>query len=274
MQSPNEVQLKDEGPLESTSASSAESSVDQEAVGVESAELSRGSPELCSEKPSVAVDLDAAELGESLTLRDAALRVGIDLEPAVLEGVEAYCQTLWSWNTRLNLTKHTNYDLFARRDLLDTYKLSLYLKPDTDILDIGTGGGVPGVLLAILRPDLTLSVCDSVTKKAKAVAGIVKELSLPVGVYPTRAEEILEDMRFHTLVTRAAGSISQLLTWLRDHWLSFDTLLAIKGPRWVDERKEARHRGLLNGIELRRLEAYHMPGTKNESVILSLTKPR
>ena len=210
----------------------------------------------------------------SSTLAEAAGRAGIELSPAAIEGAEAYCQALWEWNERLNLTRHTNYDLFARRDLLDTVRLAAHIQESADVLDIGTGGGVPGVLLAIIRPDLTVSVCDSVAKKAKAVSGIVKQLELPVVVYASRAQDVLEDMRFHSLVTRAAGSIGQLMNWLKDHWMSFDELLAIKGPRWVEERKEARHRNLLAGIELRRLEGYLMPGTKNESVILRFHRPR
>jgi 16S rRNA (guanine527-N7)-methyltransferase len=210
----------------------------------------------------------------SESLQQAVELAGIELSPAVIEGVEAYCHVLWEWNKRLNLTRHTTYDLFVRRDLLDTLRLAAHVKESAEVLDIGTGGGVPGVLLAILRPDLTVSVCDSVKKKATAVSGIIGELELPVAVYAVRAQEVLEDMRFHTLVTRAAGSICQLMTWLKDHWMSFDELLAIKGPRWVEERKEARHRGLLNGIELRRVEGYVMPGTKNESVILRFQRDR
>lgn len=213
--------------------------------------------------------VDGIAQGEpSRSLAEAASKLDIRLEPAVAEGIEAYCRALWEWNTRLNLTRHTDFDLFARRDLLDTVKLAEHLGADADVLDIGTGGGVPGLVLSILRPDLTVSVCDGVSKKAKAVAAIVKQLDLPVVVYATRAQEILEDMRFHALVTRAAGSISQLMTWVHEHWVSFDELLAIKGPRWVAERKEARQRGLLNGIELRRVDGYLMPGTTNESVIL------
>jgi 16S rRNA (guanine527-N7)-methyltransferase len=222
----------------------------------------------------VAEDAVEAELPPSRSLQEAAERVGIELSASCWPGLEAYCAALWEWNTKINLTRHTDYDLFARRDLLDTVKLSLHIEQAHEVLDIGTGGGVPGVVLAIIRPDLQLSVCDGVAKKAKVVGDIVDQLDLPVTVYASRAQPVLEDMRYHTLVTRAAGSICQLMTWVADYWLSFDTLLAIKGPRWVEERKEARHRSLLNGIELRRVEGYKMPGTKSESVILQFRKNR
>ncbi|MCA9161236.1 MAG: class I SAM-dependent methyltransferase, partial [Planctomycetales bacterium] len=162
--------------------------------------------------------------------------------------------------------------LFARRDLLDSVKLAEQLSEDEEVLDVGTGGGVPGIPLAILRPDLTVSLCDSVAKKTKVVKDIVKRLELPVAVHATRVQDVLEDLRFNSLVTRAVGNISQLLGWLDEYWMGFDRLLAIKGPRWVEERGEARHRGLMAEIELRRIASYTMPGTESESVILQMNR--
>ncbi len=207
-------------------------------------------------------------------LATAATRIGLLLPQAAIAPLQEYCQLLWEWNAKINLTRHTTFDLFAKRDLLDSVKLAAHLDADEEILDIGTGGGVPGVLLAILRPDLQVSVCDSVGKKAKAVQAIVSQLRLPIAVYPLRAETVLEDMRYHSLVTRASGNISQLLKWLGESWLQFDRLLTIKGPRWVEERSEARRNGLLSKVDLRILETYPMPDTQSESVILSLVKKR
>lgn len=221
---------------------------------------------------SGSTDVDANEASPSGCLQEAAERVGIDLPGDVLVKLEDYCTALWEWNTKINLTRHTNYDLFARRDLLDSVKLAEQLSEDEEVLDVGTGGGVPGIPLAILRPDLTVSLCDSVAKKTKVVKDIVKRLELPVAVHATRVQDVLEDLRFNSLVTRAVGNISQLLGWLDEYWMGFDRLLAIKGPRWVDERGEARHRGLMTEIELRRIASYTMPGTESESVILQMNR--
>ncbi len=225
---------------------------------------------------NVQVDLvdeaDRVEAQPSQCLQEAAERVGIDLPGETLVKLEEYCTALWEWNTKINLTRHTTFDLFARRDLLDSVKLAEHLSEDEEVLDIGTGGGVPGIPLAILRPDLTVSLCDSVAKKSKVANAIVKSLGLPVAVHATRVQDVLEDLRFNSLVTRAAGSISQLLGWLGEYWMSCDRLLAIKGPRWLEERGEARHRGLMHDIELRRIATYSMPGTESESVILQMNR--
>lgn len=214
------------------------------------------------------------ELQSSSTLQEAAQKYGLDLPESSFAPLEGYCRLLWEWNEKINLTRHTTYDLFVRRDLLDTVKLSAHIPADEDVLDVGTGGGVPGLLLAILRPDLQISVCDSIAKKAGVVQEMVAKLKLPVDVYSQRVQLVLEDYRYHSLVTRATGSIAQLLRWVSEHWIHFDKLLAIKGPRWVQERGEARHLGLMNGIELRCLESYSMPETESESSIISLSRKR
>lgn len=208
------------------------------------------------------------------TLADALAGSSIEVTEEQHQQLEAYCRELWEWNSKINLTRHTTFQLFVDRDLLDAVRLAEHLEPNEEVLDVGTGGGVPGLLLAILRPDLTVHVCDSVAKKARVVEEIVKKLDLPVVVHATRAQDILEDFRFHSLVARAVGSLAKLLKWLEDQWLSFDRLLAIKGPRWTEERGEARHKGLLANVELRKLAGYTMPGRDSESVILQVNRQR
>ncbi|MGI9455861.1 MAG: RsmG family class I SAM-dependent methyltransferase, partial [Aeoliella sp.] len=126
--------------------------------------------------------------------------------------------------------------------------------------------------LAILRPDLTVSVSDSVGKKAKVLDAIVAEMGLPVVVYPTRAEQVLEITTQGTLVARGVASLKKLLTWFAPHWDAFDRLLLVKGRSWVDERGEARHHSLLKTLELRCQARYSCEGF-GESVILSI-EPR
>src|SRR5437660_2016989 len=114
------------------------------------------------------------------SLPAALARHGLALPPSQVEQLDKYCRLLWDWNTKLNLTRHTDYEKFVGRDLVDTLQLAAHLRQGEEVLDVGTGGGVPGVVLAIVRPDLQVSVCDTVSKKDRAVAVIVKELRLQV----------------------------------------------------------------------------------------------
>lgn len=206
------------------------------------------------------------------TLAAAIARHGIDLPPERTVVLERYCAALWDWNTKLNLTRHTDYDTFVARDLIDSLALAQQLSSGEKVLDVGSGGGVPGVVLAVLRPEVKVTLSESVGKKARALEEIVRQAGLELPVHHGRAEILLAAERFDTLVIRAVGRLKKLLGWFSPHWDRFDRMLIVKGPGWVEERGEARHYGLLAGLDLRRLDAYPMPGTGAESVVLQINR--
>jgi 16S rRNA (guanine527-N7)-methyltransferase len=196
----------------------------------------------------------------------------MELDDSVASRLEAYARALWRWNEHLNLTRHTSWDLFVGRDLRDCLQLAPLLKPGEEVLDLGSGNGIPGIPLAILREDFEISLAESVAKRAKALSEIVAELNLPVPVYGARGEDLLEDFRFTTIVSRAVGSLAKFCRWVGPHWDHVDRLLLIKGPKWIEERGEARHLGLLKGLQLRRVAAYSLGGGEDaEGVILQIS---
>ncbi len=217
---------------------------------------------------SSTVDDSSAFPGD--TLAAALARHKIELPAEQVERLDRYCRLLWDWNTKLNLTRHTDYEKFVSRDLRDSLELARLLLPGEEVLDVGTGGGVPGLVLAILRPDLTVAMCDSVTKKVRAVMDIAEQLGLDTPVYPVRGEELLEDQRFDALVIRAVGPLPKLLTWFKPHWNALRRLLVIKGPKWPEEMAEAKRRGLLRDLEYREAASYPLAGTESNSVILKI----
>lgn len=195
---------------------------------------------------------------------------GIDLPPDRIELLDRYRAALWSWNEQLNLTRHTTLEKFVGRDVVDSVQLAQLLRSGERVLDVGSGGGVPGLVIAICRPDLRVSVCESTQKKARAAQAIVQELNLPVPVHACRAEEVLELQTFDTLTVRGVAALAKILHWLKPYWEAFDRLLLVKGQRWVEERGEARHLGLLKTFELRKAATYQTRDTGAESVILSI----
>jgi 16S rRNA (guanine527-N7)-methyltransferase len=219
-----------------------------------------------SSEPTAA--LPASPPGD--TLPAALARHGHELPMEQVEQLDRYCRLLWDWNEKLNLTRHTDYEKFVSRDLADTLELARLLKPGEEVLDVGTGGGVPGIVLAIVRPDLRVSLCDSVGKKVKAVEQIVTELGREIPVYPVRGEELLEDMRFDALVIRAVGPLWKLLTWFKPNWNSMRRLLVIKGPKWTEELDEAKRRGLVRDLQVKVAAEYPLAGTESNSVILKI----
>jgi len=205
-------------------------------------------------------------------LSSALARHQIVLPDSQTALLDRYCHLLWDWNSKINLTRHTDFEKFVSRDMVDSLAFAQFLSPQERVLDVGTGGGVPGIVLAIVRNDLHVSLCESVGKKARVVADLVEKLGLTAPVLNARAEDVLTEQRFDTLVIRAVARLKKLLEWLQPHWGSFNRMLVLKGPSWVDERGEARHYGLMHDLALRKLASYPLPGTDSESVLLQISK--
>ncbi|MDR0391018.1 MAG: 16S rRNA (guanine(527)-N(7))-methyltransferase RsmG, partial [Planctomycetaceae bacterium] len=208
----------------------------------------------------------------------------ISLPKKQIKQLHTYCQLLWDWNSQFNLTRHLTFERFVARDLIDSIAISEFLQKNEHILDVGSGGGVPGIILKIIRPDLNIELCDSTGKKALALSEIANELELDVNIHHEKAESILansitkknkkytpqnkkfqkteqeteqnEQKKFTTLTIRAVAKLTQLLKIFSPHWTLFDRLLLIKGPNWVNERSEARHLNLMNKLALRILKTY------------------
>ena len=212
------------------------------------------------------MDEQKKSLAESLALRK------IEVPQAQIGLLAQYCELVWRWNEKINLTRHTDFQTFVDRDVTDTLMLAELLDVGERVLDVGSGGGVPGILLGIIRSDLKITLSESVGKKARVLADIVEQLELPISVRHERAEDILKRDQFDTLTIRAVARLIKLLTWFRPHRSAFGRLLIVKGPAWVEERGEARHHGLLKALHLRRLLSYKTEGMDAESVILQISR--
>ena len=202
-------------------------------------------------------------------------RLGLGVAPDAVPRLAAYAASLWAWNDRLNLTRHTDVDRFVSRDVGDAVAIAAHLATGERVLDVGTGGGAPGVLLAILRPDLRVELAESVAKKARAVAEIVREIGLELPVHAVAAQGLVAARgtgtnRFDTLVVRAVAPLVKLLGWFEPRADSYGRMLVVKGPRWEEEKAEARHRGLAKRVHVRRIAAWPIRGSDNESVLLEV----
>ena len=196
---------------------------------------------------------------------------GMEIDEPIAERLQQFAGVMWKLNENLNLTRHTSWDLFVGRDLRDCMQLAPLIEPGEDVLDMGSGNGIPGIPLAILRSDIEVSLAESVAKRAAALNEIVSELELPVAVYAARGEDLLDDFRFSSIVSRAVGSVAKFCRWIEPHWTAVDRLLLVKGPKWVEERGEARHLGLLANLELRRIAGYPLGDDEEpEGVILQV----
>lgn len=206
------------------------------------------------------------------TLEAALARRKLDLPAEQVSMLARYATLLWDWNEKINLTRHTTWEKFVGRDLVDSMALVPQLPLKNRILDVGTGGGVPGLMLKIVRPDLDVVLSDTTAKKIRVLDEIVNRLGLEVTVHHGRAEEFIKTRSMQDLVVRAVAPLEKLITWFNPVHQKFERLLVIKGPSWVQERYEARQKHLLEKWQLRKLAEWPLPGTNGHSVLLEIKR--
>lgn len=110
------------------------------------------------------------------------------------------------------------------------------LVPDgASVADIGSGAGLPGIPLAIARPDLQVTLIESLSRRSEFLSGVVAELGLSdrVEVVRSRAEEV--NANFDVVTARAVARLSKLLSWTRRLFVPAGELLAIKGISAAEE---------------------------------------
>lgn len=106
------------------------------------------------------------------------------------------------------------------------------------LIDVGSGGGFPGIVIAIVRPDIQVTLLDARRKKTEFLRAVVQEIGLPVTVLRGRAEDLVgsEHGGSYDLVTaRAVAPLDRLLPWTLPFLRPGGMLYAVKGERWQEE---------------------------------------
>lgn len=192
-------------------------------------------------------------------------QLGLDeaLAPALL----AYLALLQKWNGAYNLTAVRDPQQMLGLHLLDSLSI-LADVPDGALIDIGSGAGLPGIPLAIVRPQLAVSLVEPVGKKARFLREVVRQLKLAnVRVFDCRAEQVDEPGRYDCLSARALGSLAQLIAF-GGHLLKPDgRLLAMKGQWPADELAV-----LPTGWVLERSRRLEVPEVEGERHLLVLKR--
>jgi 16S rRNA (guanine527-N7)-methyltransferase len=159
-----------------------------------------------------------------LALQRICIRNGLTLSDTQLGLLARYVDGLLEWNTRINLISRRDQDNIWFSHILHSLSLLFYVECPVGlrVLDLGTGGGFPGIPLAIARPDITLVLLDSIRKKTLAVQDLVSRLGLAgVSVWTGRAEQVhrIEHAAgtFDLVVARAVASLRDLVHWSRPY---------------------------------------------------------
>jgi 16S rRNA (guanine527-N7)-methyltransferase len=140
------------------------------------------------------------------------------------------------WNEKINVISRKDIDNLYERHVLHSLSIAKFIqfRNATKIMDLGTGGGFPGVPLAIFFPDCRFHLVDSIGKKLKIVEAVKDEVGLKnVFTFHSRAEEL--KFQYDFIVSRAVAPLAELLQWTKGKYLSKDLntysngLICLKG---------------------------------------------
>jgi len=174
-------------------------------------------------------------------LRDAAQTLGLDLSDVQLQQLLDYLGLIQKWNKVYNLTAVRDPQAMLVQHLVDSLSLIPALRrhlaatPAQRLMDVGSGGGLPGVVVAICEPGLDVSCVDAVAKKASFIQQVAAELRLSNlhGVH-SRVEE-LQVAPFDVITSRAFASLLDFTTLTRQHLKPGAIWMAMKGQHPQDE---------------------------------------
>lgn len=163
----------------------------------------------------------AEELGVPLTGEQASL-------------LESYYSELLKWNSKINLTAITNEDEAIVRHFLDSLTPLPHLFNCKTFLDLGAGGGFPGIPMKIAKPDIEVTLVDSVDKKVKFMNHAIRTLNLTSAVaVHGRAEDselITKLGTFECVMSRAFTSVNEFLKYAEPYMLSDGSAVTLKTP--------------------------------------------
>jgi 16S rRNA (guanine527-N7)-methyltransferase len=140
-----------------------------------------------------------------------------DFTERQLEQFDALKDLYTEWNSKINVISRKDIDSLYQKHVLHSLSIAAVFewKAGMEVIDIGTGGGFPGIPLAIFFPKTNFHLVDSIGKKIKVVQEVKESLGLHnVTTQHTRAEDI-KNRRFDTAVSRAVAPLKELLVWSR-----------------------------------------------------------
>lgn len=215
-----------------------------------------------------------------MSLRDlfveGASEFGVEFSENQLDLFMEYLDNLKKWNERINLTAIEDGREIIINHFLDSMSIAPIVEGNKTLLDIGSGGGFPGIPLKIVCPMLRVTLMDSVNKKVSFLKDTIRKLDLEnIEAVWGRAEDTENNVprkHFDYVVTRAVGSISETLE-LSSPYVSKDGVVILMRGKKASEEWDQLSEVFKDNYNLVEFREFTLPGNDSKRVVLIL-KPK
>lgn len=186
----------------------------------------------------------------ALVLADGIQEMHLDVSQAQQDKLLDYLALMNKWNSVYNLTSLRDPMQMVTHHLLDSLAAVPAFAGARNVLDVGAGGGLPGVVLAICRPDMKLSMIDTVHKKTAFLKQVKAELDLAnVTVHTMKVQELEVSDKFDVITSRAFADLSDFLDWSGHLLAEGGKFIALKGTAPAQEQERIPAQWKISGLQ-------------------------
>lgn len=222
------------------------------------------------------------QAGKTMSMKDYLLEATKDfkikLDDTQLEQLEIYFNLLVEWNEKINLTAITDEQGVAVKHFADSLTLFNYIDVPTgaSVIDVGTGAGFPGIVLKIARPDIKLTLLDSLNKRLIFLQTVLDETGLYAKLVHSRAEDGANKAEYREkydfAVSRAVAQLNVLSEYCLGYVKKGGKFVALKGPNADDEIANAKKALQILGGKLVNKYEFDLPQDGGNRNILEILK--
>lgn len=184
-----------------------------------------------------------------------------------------YMKGIIEWNDKVNVTAITEEKLFIVKHFIDSLLINHYLQGKDRIIDIGTGGGFPGIPLKILNKEKHFTLIDSVNKKLNVIRDLSIKLELDkLEIIHTRAEDLAAQKEYRetydVATTRAVSNLSTILEYMLPFVKVGGIAVCMKGPNYKEELEDSKKAIEILGGKFEHIETFNLEGEMERNILV------
>lgn len=188
-----------------------------------------------------------------------------------------YMNLLLDWNAKINLTAITEPKEVILKHFIDSLTINKYIRKDKSLVDIGTGAGFPGIPLKILRPDLKITLVDSLNKRINFINEVIRVLKLEnINTVHSRIEEFGRNKKyrecFDYVTSRAVANLSVLAEYMIPLNIIGGSCICMKGANIEQERIDSLKAIEILGGHLEEIHEFNLPKSDIKRKIILIKK--